>query len=713
MKKRGIILTMLMLLLGSCGTTPSNGTSTSNNNNNSNDSSNIPVTEYVTIKYDANGGEFQDGQTILETEIIKGQKASAPTSLPTRKDYEFVGWTLENNNNTSLWNFNDIVNESMTLYAYWKEDEKIYETYFDFIEVENGYSIKAKKIPDDGIVNIPSTYKEKPVVEIAENAFTHCTSMTIVNIPESIASIGEYAFSGCSSLTSIEIPNSVSNIGLFILEDCYSLESLSLPFLNYILGTLFGTNIWEYHEQSNTIPSSLKEINITGGSSIPNNAFYNCSSLTSIVIPDSVTSIEEYAFYGCKSLTSITISNSVTSIGSRAFYNCSSLIIYCETSTQPSGWDSSWNYSGRPVYWGVTLDDIIYQDGLQYLITDGKAVVTRCDTNITNVVIPKTIEANGITYSVTSIRESAFYGCKSFTSITIPNSVTSIGSCAFYNCSSLTSIVIPNSVTSIDARAFYNCSSLTDTYYNGTLEDWCNISFENMDSSPMYYAKHFYLLNDHNEYEEVTEIIIPNTITSIKNYTFYGFSNVTNIMIPNNVTSIGDRAFSQCSSLQYNEYGNCYFLGNEENPYLVLVKASNTSITTATISNDTRFIMAEAFLGCKSLTSIEIPNSVTDIGVQVFDYCSQLTSVTFEEGSKLTSIGLSAFSSCSLLTSIVIPVGVTYMGNSVFKNCSSLTIYCEANSKPDGWASNWNYSNRPVYWAGTWSYVDGVPTPNN
>ena len=182
------------------------------------------------------------------------------------------------------------------------------------------------------------------------------------------------------------------------------------------------------------------------------------------MIPESVTSIGKYAFRGCSSLTSIIIPEGVTSIGEYAFYNCSSLTIYCEASSKPSGWDYDWNYDYqkyRPVYWGINKNNYIEIEGIEYVIVDGEAVVSGYVGNISEVVIPSTIEINGTTYNVTSIGEYAFSGCSSLTSIMIPESVTSIGNSAFSDCSSLTSIMIPESVTSIGSYAFSRCSSLT------------------------------------------------------------------------------------------------------------------------------------------------------------------------------------------------------------------------------------------------------------
>ncbi len=182
---------------------------------------------------------------------------------------------------------------------------------------------------------IPKKINGVEVTSIGNMAFYDCESLISVVIGNSVTSIGNYAFSDCSSLTSVVIPNSVTDIYNGAFSGC-PIESATMP-----------TIAISYIPQS-----KLKTVVITGGSSIGDYAFYNCRSLTSIVIPNSVTNIYNGAFRDCSSLTSIEIPNSVTSIGEYAFYGCSSLTIYCETESKPSSWDSSWNYSNCPVEWG-------------------------------------------------------------------------------------------------------------------------------------------------------------------------------------------------------------------------------------------------------------------------------------------------------------------------------------------------------------------------
>ena len=194
--------------------------------------------------------------------------------------------------------------------------------------------------------------------------------------------------------------------------------------------------------------------------SIGTEAFYHCRSLKNIEIPNSITSIGDNAFDNCDALRSVFIPESVTNIGCNAFssYN---LVIYCEVNDKPSGWSLDW-MGLDVVYWGVSKGNLTEIEGIEYLIIDAKAIVTRCLNRVEEIVLPSEIEVNEIKYNVTSIGTRAFYEEFSILQrIYIPSGVISIGSHAFQECYSLTSIKIPNSVTSIDDCAFAGCTSLS------------------------------------------------------------------------------------------------------------------------------------------------------------------------------------------------------------------------------------------------------------
>ena len=408
---------------------------------------------------------------------------------------------------------------------------------------------------------------------------------------------------------------------------------------------------------------------------------------------------------------------------------------------------------------------------------------------------------------VTNIYDSAFENA-TIASIVIPDSVTSIGYRAFYNCNSLTSVVIPDSVTSIGYEAFYNYSSLTSVYITD-IKAWCNISFSGYSANPLNYANNLYLNN-----ELVTELVIPNTVTKIEAYAFYNCDSLTSVVIPNSVTSIGYQAFAGCSSLtsvvigdsvtsigdeafsgcdcltnvvigdsvtsigyeafrycdslQYNTYENAKYLGNNNNPYLVLTGVTNTNFSTYTIHEKTKLIAInafagcnrltsiaipdsvtsidnDAFLGCSSLTSIEIPNSVTSIAKGVFAYCNSLTEITLpfvgesKDGTsnnyfsyiftndfysiiptslkKVTitggNIGDRAFQYCSSLTSVVIGDSVTSIGHDAFYNCSSLTSVYYTGTASDWAKISIGSSNGCLTNAKRYYYTESEPTLNS
>ena len=529
------------------------------------------------------------------------------------------------------------------------------------------------------------------VTSIGNYAFIDCTGLTSVTIPNSVTSIGEGAFSYCTGLTSITIPDSVTSIAMNAFENCTGLTSITVNSGNTV-----------YHSAGNCLINTESKTVILGciNSVIPNDgsvisigdqAFYNCTRLTSFAIPDSITNIGYYAFYGCTGLTSITIPDSVTSIGSMAFYDT-------------GYYNNEDNWEDDVLYIGNHLIEAKYSKTGAYTIKDETLTIAACAfwecTELTSVTIPNSVTSIGsgtffacisltdiiIPDSITSIGESAFLDC-GLTSITIPDSVTSIGDFAFNGCSEFTSIIIPdgvtnigegvfgycwnltditipNSVTSIGDYAFEECESLIDVWYSGSEEDKENISFADGNDYLLNATWHYDKDDDDESYYTYTvtdskatitdvsssisgDVTIPSTlggypVTSIGTRAFAWCENITSITIPDGVISIDEGAFDCCTGVQ-----------------------------TITIPDSVTSIGERAFAWCENLTSITIPGGVTSIGESMFYYCSKLTSVTLP--SSVTNIGRSAFEGCASITSIVIPNGVTSISEYAFFDCQALT----------------------------------------
>ena len=339
--------------------------------------------------------------------------------------------------------------------------------------------------------------------------------------------------------------------------------------------------------------------------------------------------------------------------------------------------------------------DAVKINGIYYnLISKAKlAEVTKNPDMYTgDVVIPESVTYEGTKYRVTSIGFQAFLDCYGLTSIDIPNSVTSIGEGAFGYCSGLTSIDIPSSVTSIGNGAFLECNRLTSVHISD-IAAWCKIEFGD---TPLHFAHHLYLNG-----EEIKDLVIPNSVTSLGERTFQDCSGLTSVTIPNSVTSIGARAFLKCTgltevtipnsvtSLGEFAFGYCSGLISVTIPdnWTSIVDGAFcncSSLTSFIIPNSVTSIGSQAFWGCSGLTSITIPNNVTSIEDWAFRGCSSLTSVTIPNN--VTSIGGDAFADCSSLTSVTIGSGIMKIYSEAFASCPELTdVYCYATNVPKTW----------------------------
>ena len=405
----------------------------------------------------------------------------------------------------------------------------------------------------------------------------------------------------------------------------------------------------KYYSPWSSYTEDIKCVKICSGiTSIGSRVFENCTSLTSITIPNSVTRIDSRAFSDCTSLTSITIPDSVTRIGEFTFSGCESL----KSITIPD----SVTRIGEFTFSGCeSLKSITIPDGIEWIC---QHTFARC-TSLTSVIIPD---------SVTSIDTSAFSDCTSLKSITIPDSVTSIDSSAFKDCRSLTSIKIPDSVTSIESSTFENCRSLTSIKIPDSVTSIESSTFELCTS--------------------LTSIAIPNSVTSIESSAFYCCTSLTSITIPDSVASIGDYTFASCTSLtsitipdSVTRIGEFTFSGCESLKSITIPDSVTsigegafrdcTNLTSITIPDSVASIGEGAFRDCTNLTSISIPDIVASIGESTFENCTSLTSITIPNS--VTSIGDYTFNNCKSLTIITIPDSVTSIGDYTFRNCTSLT----------------------------------------
>ena len=493
-------------------------------------------------------------------------------------------------------------------------------------------------------INIP-----EGVTYIGSDTFYNCSSLTSINIPEGVTSIGWDAFYGCSGLTSITIPSSVTSIRGGAFSGCSSLQEITLPFVGenvgatssdkvqYPLGYIFGTSSYtgstaieqRYKYTSingylNTsyyyFPTSLKKVTITGGN-ILYGAFYNCSSLTSITIPSSVTSIGEYAFYGCTGLTNITIPEDVTSIGSSAFYGCTGLT----SITIPEGVTSIYSYTFK-----------------------------NC-SRLKSITIPE---------SVTSIGDSAFSGCTRLMDVINQSELqltagsTSYGYVAYY------ALVVGNGKSElVDVDGFVFCTADTGTNYlvdyRGSATDLVLPTNYNGQNYEIYEYTFYYK-------DDITSITIPESVRKIHQNAFGSMPNLAKVTF--NAVYCADMSSSPFGSSGSKGFSVEFGTKVAKIPAYLFANCNVTDVTFADNCICTE-IGKCAFDGCDDMMDFVIPDFVTTIGTYAFYNCSSLMRVTV--GSSVASIGSGAFQNCKKLVEVI--------------NKSSLSIRASSGSSSYGY----------------------------
>ncbi len=556
-----------------------------------------------------------------------------------------------------------------------------------------------------GSFDIPST-----IETIGESAFEMCYYITSVSIPASVNTIDRQAFRMCG-ITAIDLPNSITTIGDMAFHWCSGLETLVLP---------------------NSVTT------------IGRSAFMECLELKSVTIPASVTTMGEVAFYRCSALTDVyylaetpiaadpelfggygatnTYQKATLYVPEAAVEKCKLIDPWKKFEKieilDPSFCPNNFIYTHEGQTLSYTVLDresmtVTLKPGKDYIpgnyvtgsleipeqvqygnmsftvVSIGDAAFTYCD-QLTSVVLPNSIVSIGenafnncpnLTFislpsSLKTIGRYAFGSCESLASVILPEGVSNIGYHAFDHCISMTDVHIPSSVTTIGEGAFMGCEALTRAEFEN-IESLCSIDFADGDSNPIAYARRLFI-----DGNEVTELHIPSSISSIAQNAFFRCEGLTSVTIPNSVTEMGVNAFYGCKGLKKAEFASIEAL---------------CSFDFATIHTNPVYYAEALYIDGNKISELEIPSSVSHIGNRTFAGASGLTSVNIP--CTVTSIGVQAFYMSSIAAAYI-PASIESIGERAFSYSDLAAVYYNTQEPLNANAncfSTANYNDATLY----------------